>query len=111
MNRNEIKATLNRTAKRRGVEIDGLLMRDYVEDIAEMLATERANADESAEEDADNAADEIIAALDEFIYNTNLNEGQRAQTMRLLDGIAGSLYNLPCYRTDDKINLLKLKLY
>lgn len=24
---------------------------------------------------------------------------------------AGALYNLPCYRTDDKINLLKLKLY
>ena len=39
MNRNEIKATLKRTAKRRGVEIDGLLLRDYVEDISEMLAT------------------------------------------------------------------------
>ena len=111
MNRNEIKAILNRTAKRRGVEIDGLLLRDYVEDIAEMLATERSNADEAHEEDADNEADEIIAALDEFVYNTELNEQQSAQTRRMLDGIAGALHNLPCYRTDDKINLLKLKLY
>lgn len=111
MNRNEIKATLKRTAKRRGVEIDGLLLRDYVEDIAEMLATERSNADEAHEEDADNAADDILAALDDFIYNTDINEQQRAQTIRLLDGIAGALYNLPCYRTDDKINYLKLKLY
>ena len=111
MNRNEIKATLNRTAKRRGVEIDGLLLRDYVEEIADMLATERSNADESAEEDADNAADEIIAALDDFIYHTDLNEEQRIHTRRMLDGIAGALYNLPCYRTDDKINLLKHKLY
>lgn len=103
----EIKATLKRTAKRRGVEIDGLLLRDYVEDIAEMLATERSNTDEAHEEDAD----EILAALDDFVYNTELNEQQRTQTMRLLDGIAGALYNLPCYRTDDKINYLKLKLY
>lgn len=111
MNRNEIKTTLQRIAKRRNVELDGLLLRDYVEEIDEMLRTERSNADEDAEDAADNAADDIIAAIDAYIYNIEIDDKNRSEIMQLLDGIASGLSNLPCYNTDNKINLLKLKLY
>ena len=63
----EIQADIEKLAKARRCAIDGMLARDIAEYIIEQLDKQRAEIEDTAQEDSDTAADMIADAAGEFL--------------------------------------------
>jgi tRNA A37 N6-isopentenylltransferase MiaA len=112
MTRAEIKSMVTSTAKQYKQKLDPLYIRALIEEIADAMATDRANNDEVNEEAADACTDAILQGLDRYTRDlADITPEQRSRFMLLLDDIADGLEELPTYNTQDKINVLKIKLY
>lgn len=109
----EIQNDIEKLARARRQKIDGMLLRDIAEYIAEQLEEQRTEIQEATEEDSDKAAEAIEQAASEFVYNNadGASEYYRQDLRRFIEKLADALGYTPSCYTAERLQNMALLTY